>query len=71
MIKEFRLVSGKCYKRKIRVGSGKVRVRVRGKFLIIKATVSGFDDLIRGCHSHKVNLLDVRLKYCGYHVIVI
>ena len=51
MIKEFHLVSGKCYKRKIRVGSGKVRVRVRGKFLIIKARVSGFDDLIRGCHS--------------------
>ena len=53
MIGEFRLVSDKCYKRKIRVRSGKVGVRVRGKFLIIKARVSGFGDLIRGGQSHK------------------
>ena len=52
MIGEFRLVSGKCHKRKIRVGSGKVGVRVRDKFLIVKARVFGFGDLIRGGQSH-------------------
>ena len=53
MIGEFRFVSGKCYKRKIRVRSGKVGVRVRVKFLIIKARVSGLGDLIRGGQSHR------------------
>ena len=52
MIGEFRLVSDKCYKRKIRVGSGMVGVRGRVKFSIIKARVSGFGDLIRGSQSH-------------------
>ena len=52
MIGEFRLVSGKCHKRKILVGLGKVGVRVRGKFLIVKARVSGFGNLIKGGQSH-------------------
>ena len=34
------------------MGSGKVRVIVRLKFLIIKARVSSFGDLIRSGQSH-------------------